>query len=69
MPDNIELSPDYWDCECKYFYIHSNREEVCPRCDALRDEMPSSRVNEIERFMNLGMHVDMLVNFKPNRRT
>lgn len=71
MTDNIELSPDFWDCECRYFYIHSKREESCPRCGVHRDEMPDSRINEIEHFMNLGMQVDMLVNIqtKPNRRT
>ena len=43
----IELSTEYWDCECERDYIHSNDVSRCPRCGAMRDDQPPSRINEI----------------------
>ncbi len=39
----------YWDCSCNHDagYIHSNLEERCPHCGAVRDTSPDSLVHEV----------------------
>ena len=47
------LNPDYWDCECDDYYIHSKDADKCEMCGAVRDEMPDSHQSEIEAGMHL----------------
>ena len=48
--DVFELTDDYWDCECDENYIHSKTELSCPKCGALAEEQPDSRVDEVKRL-------------------
>ena len=43
----IELSLNYWDCECVHHYIHPNCVYTCELCGSLQDEQPPSRVTEV----------------------
>ena len=45
----IELTEDYWDCECVLNFIHPKKEESCQTCKARRDEQPDSRVKEVQK--------------------
>lgn len=58
----MELSRDFWDCECVGEYIQPNTLEACPRCGAMRDEQPPARIDEIQRLMLLGIRVTALAN-------
>ena len=44
----VQTVPEYWDCECKEFYIHPVEDEYCHICGNTKDEMPDSRQNEID---------------------
>jgi len=44
----------YWDCECDDKYIQKSTKEMCEKCGAYRDEMPDSRVNEVEEGIYFG---------------
>lgn len=44
---DIELTDEYWDCECEKDYIHLHSEESCPVCKALQEDQPNSRVSEV----------------------
>ncbi len=46
---DIELTDEYWDCECENDYIHLRSEETCPVCKALQEDQPSSHVSEVLR--------------------
>lgn len=37
----------WWDCECRTNFIHNRTMLMCEECDALRDESPASRINEL----------------------
>lgn len=43
----IELTSEYWDCECDTDYIHPSPQDKCEICDTTREEQPDSRVNEV----------------------
>ena len=43
----------YWDCQCNSNYIHPHSHLRCHACNALRDESPDARINEIE---SAGIH-------------
>lgn len=43
-----ETHDDFWDCECERKYIHSATQTQCPKCGALAEFQPSSRIDEIE---------------------
>jgi arginine deiminase len=47
--DKIVTNPNFWDCECRRFYIHPKTEQECKVCGASRNDMPDSRQNEIEK--------------------
>ncbi len=44
---DIELTTEYWDCECEKNYIHLRSEESCPVCQALQEDQPNSHVSEV----------------------
>ncbi|GAB4404199.1 MAG: hypothetical protein OHK003_32160 [Anaerolineales bacterium] len=44
---DIRTTPLFWDCECDERYIHPAGEDVCPRCEARREDQPNSRANEV----------------------
>ncbi len=46
-PGGVETTDLYWDCECKFGYIHPRGKAHCDRCGALREEQPCSRVREL----------------------
>lgn len=48
--DDIELTNEYWDCECEKEYIHLRSEESCQKCKALQEDQPDSRVSELLKF-------------------
>ena len=53
MDDNdVETTPDYWDCECKENYIHKKEFPSCGVCGAKRDEQPDSRTVEVNKMLN-----------------
>ena len=41
------LTGRFWDCECEADYIHPKSVSACPRCGAVREERPDSRINEV----------------------
>lgn len=44
---DIKLNPDFWDCECKEFFIHSKEVFSCLRCGVLCEDQPDSIDSEI----------------------
>lgn len=44
---NVQVTPDYWDCECLKNYIHSKHDHECRECGYRYDEQPDSHVNEL----------------------
>jgi hypothetical protein len=53
-PDGIVLNLSYWDCECATQYIHPLSEESCPHCEALQEDMTSSREREVIAWRETG---------------
>jgi hypothetical protein len=49
----LELSADYWDCECRRKYIHHNSIDRCSRCGAKRENCPDSRKSEVDEGVEL----------------
>jgi len=45
--DDIQLTDEYWDCECEKDYIHLRLQESCPVCKAESEDQPDSRVQEV----------------------
>jgi len=45
--DDIELTDEYWDCECEKNFIHLRSQESCPVCKAEQEDQPDSRVSEV----------------------
>ena len=43
----VETTDDFWDCECETKYIHSAKELCCTKCNSLKEECPSSRIDEV----------------------
>lgn len=43
----VEITLDYWDCECETKYIHPIANDECPFCKARREDMPNSRKDEV----------------------
>ena len=43
----------YWDCDCKEDYIHRSSQKFCQKCNANRDDWPSSRRDEVLAKFNL----------------
>ncbi len=50
---NIQLTPDYWDCECQHNYIHKKDEITCRICNAFLENQPDSRVDEVKQIERL----------------
>ncbi len=44
----IETTPEYWDCECQDNYVHPKTKKKCLRCGFTSDEMPDSRLIEVQ---------------------
>jgi len=44
---DIEVTSEYWDCECEHYYIHPKTDACCEICLAIREECPDSRVDEV----------------------
>ncbi|OIO15072.1 MAG: hypothetical protein AUJ54_13385 [Ignavibacteria bacterium CG1_02_37_35] len=49
---DITLNIEYWDCECTNDYIHSNIESRCDKCEAMEEDRPNSRENEVREYFN-----------------
>lgn len=45
--NRFPLTGRFWDCECEANYIHPKSTAICPRCGAVREERPDSRINEV----------------------
>ena len=45
--DDIELTDEYWDCECEKDFIHLRSQESCPVCKAEQEDQPNSRFSEV----------------------
>ena len=58
---DINLTPDYWDCECHENYIHKKAEILCSFCRTTPDEQPDSRVNEVSELLESLGHVVTLI--------
>lgn len=49
--NDTRTDDNYWDCECEKNYIHLKSDlDHCKICGVDADEMPDSRVNEIEQM-------------------
>lgn len=48
--DDIELTDEYWDCECEKDFIHLRSQESCPVCKAEQEDQPDSRVLEVLKY-------------------
>ena len=47
----IKLNFNYWDCECKDNYIHSDNINKCFICNAQKEEQPNSIDSEVKHFI------------------
>jgi hypothetical protein len=45
--NQTQITPFYWDCECKDKFIHPKVQKVCSACNAVAVDQPDSRVNEV----------------------
>lgn len=43
----VDITLDYWDCECEKEYIHTIIDDECPVCKARREDMPNSIKSEV----------------------
>lgn len=43
----MDLSTEFWDCECEENFIHYKTITRCGSCCAKKEDQPSSRVNEV----------------------
>ena len=43
----LELTDEYWDCECKINFIHPRSDNFCMKCKAERADQPDSCVTEV----------------------
>ena len=50
---DIQLTPEYWDCECGANYIHKKAKSRCIVCGTVCIEQPDSRVDEARVFLEL----------------
>lgn len=48
---DITLNIEYWDCECKNNFIQSISNKKCKVCGAYEEDCPSSRENEVRRYL------------------
>ena len=48
--DDIELTGEYWDCECEKDFIHLRSQESCPICKAEQEDQPDSRATEVLKY-------------------
>jgi len=56
MSNDIQTTEDYWDCECvglPYEYIHAKSQTMCTVCGQHQDDMPDSRVAEVDKALEL----------------
>ena len=44
---DVELTDEYWDCDCEHFFIHPAKYACCEICSAVKEECPNSRVDEV----------------------
>lgn len=44
---DIELTDEYWDCECEKNFIHLRSQKICLVCKAEQEDQPDSRVAEV----------------------
>lgn len=49
--EGVEVTDEYWDCECDKDYIHHASEDVCPVCGTKQDEGAPSRVSEVRKML------------------
>ena len=57
----MKTDPLYWDCECEKDYIHHKHIKTCKRCGAMVDQQPDSRVNEVEKVINVKSEILKIV--------
>lgn len=51
---DLELAPDYWDCECKSFYVHEKEVlHFCPECKMHKNDQPDSQWNEVVKVLEI----------------
>jgi len=48
MDHELELSKNYWDCECVDNYIQPVSQNHCNKCGANQESQPPSRVRELK---------------------
>ena len=48
---DITLNLDYWDCACEHDFIHPIAKSACSICGATQEESPSSRENEVQKYV------------------
>jgi hypothetical protein len=44
---SMRTDPNYWDCDCRYDYIHPKSEEWCVICGTSSHNMPDSHSTEV----------------------
>jgi hypothetical protein len=44
---DIELTDEYWDCECEKNFIKNRSLDFCEICESWREDEPFSRINEV----------------------
>ena len=48
MKIDVELTPEYWDCECVANFIHRKSETLsCEKCNSIESDQPDSHVLEV----------------------
>lgn len=46
----LELTNEYWDCECEKKFIHPQSEGFCAKCQVERADQPNSRITEVLKY-------------------
>jgi hypothetical protein len=46
----LELTDEYWDCECERNFIHPQSEGFCVNCQVERADQPDSRITEVLKY-------------------
>ena len=56
ISNDIQTTEDYWNCECvgmPYEYVHAKSQTMCTVCGQHQDDMPNSKVAEVDKALEL----------------
>jgi hypothetical protein len=55
MDEKCDTTPNYWECDCKDKYIHTQGSRYCHDCCSRESDSADARISDVVRnFMNNG---------------